>query len=194
MRLRLIALVAGLFAVGMGSARAENVLATSQDAPVVSLKSKQVTVLAGGQVNVEVFVTNVQDLASYEMRLNVVGGDRGTLTLEQIVVDQQRADYVFKNAGVQILDAVDMKQQRVGMVRFGGGSAVAADQQAYLATFTFRVSADAAGKFAVTLSNPEAAFLNNSIAQQIPHRLASPLEVTVGRQVTPVREETRKKG
>lgn len=193
MRLGLSVLAAGLFAMGLGSARAENVLATAPDAPVVSLKTKQLNAAPGGQVIVEVFVTGVQDLATYEMRLNVVGGDRGTLTLEKIAVDQQRTDYVFKNAGVQILDIVDMTQQRVGMVRFSGGSNVAADQQAYLATFTFRVSGDAAGKFAIALGNPEAAFLNNSQALQIPHRMAGSAEVTVG-QPTPVRTETRKKG
>lgn len=191
MRLGLWALTAGLVASVVGNARAENVLATSQDAPVISLKTKQTTVAAGGQVIVEIFVTNVRDLATYEMRLNAVGGDRGTLTLEKIAVDQQRADYVFKNAGVQILDMVDMTQQRVGMVRFGGGSDVAVNQQAYLATFTFRVSADASGKFAIALGNPEAAFLNNSAANQIPHRPAGNVEVTVG-AVTPIRVETRK--
>ncbi len=194
MRLKLCAMMMGLLAVGMSAAQAENVLATSPDAPVVSLKTKQASVAAGGQVIVEVFVQNIHDLSSYEMRLNVVGGDRGALTLEKIAVDQQRADYVFKNSGVQILDVVDMSQQRVGMVRFGGGSNIAADQQGYLATFTFRVSGDAAGKFAISLSNPESAFLNNSVAQQIPHRLAAPVEVVVGQQNTPVRVETRKKG
>jgi len=193
MRLGLYVLSAGLFAMGLATARAENVLATAPDAPVVSLKTKQLNATAGGQVIVEVYVTNVRDLSTYEMRLNVVGGDRGTLTLEKISVDQQREDYVFKNAGVQILDVVDMSQQRVGMVRFGGGSDVAADKQAYLATFTYRVSGDASGKFAVSLGNPEAAFLNNSQALQIPHRMAGNVEITVG-QPTPVRTESRKKG
>lgn len=193
MRMGMGVLAMGFLAWAAGAARAENVLSTSPDAPAISLVTKQSNVMPGGQVAVEVFVSSVQDLAAYEIRLNVMGGESGTLTLKKITVDQQRADYVFKNAGVQILDAVDMTQQRVGMVRFGGGSTVPAGQQAYLATFVFEVSPDATGKFAIMAANPEATFLNNSVAEQIPHRLAGALEVAV-QQPTPVRMETRKKG
>ncbi len=62
-------------------------------------------------------------------------------------IDSQRRDYVF--VGLSNFPATDATLGRVGGAVLAGSTDVAASEQAYIGTFTFRVSQDAIGAFNV---------------------------------------------
>jgi hypothetical protein len=131
----------------------------SRSAPLVSddvvngdfvLVPRQRTARAGGFVDVDVFVSGVEGLVGFEMGVHANGGRRGGLTLDSITVDTQRSDYVFN--GLYSFPAIDSTLGRLGGALMGSGVDVAAGDRAYVGTFRFAVSADAAGAFNVAVS------------------------------------------
>ena len=78
----------------------------------------------------------------------------GLFMLINVLVWRIPADYVF--AGVEAVSAVDTSGGRVVSALHGGG--VDVDGRAYLATFVFRASADAAGVFWVTARKQDTRF------------------------------------
>jgi hypothetical protein len=114
------------------------------------LVPRQRSVRAGGFVDVDVFVSGVEGLVGFEMSVHTSGGRRGGLTLDSITMDTQRHDYVFN--GLYNFPAVDSKLGRLGGALMGTGVDVAKSDRAYVGTFRFAVSADAAGTFNVAAS------------------------------------------
>jgi endonuclease/exonuclease/phosphatase family metal-dependent hydrolase len=114
------------------------------------LVPRQRTARAGGFVDVDVFVSGVEGLVGFEMGVHANGGRRGGLILDSITVDTQRSDYVFN--GLYSFPAIDNTLGRLGGALMGSGVDVVAGDRAYVGTFRFAVSADAAGAFNVAAS------------------------------------------
>jgi hypothetical protein len=74
-----------------------------------------------------------------------MGGTAGRLELEDISIDVSRADFVF--ASENALTAVDLHRGRAVAAPYGG--TVSAIESAYVATYTFRASSDAEGRFEI---------------------------------------------
>jgi hypothetical protein len=102
----------------------------------------------GDLVDVDVLLTgDVEALRGYQLHLGVSGGTQGAVELVDITVDSQRADYVFAGApGAWMAFNRSASQMVVGMDAAQG---LPAHAGAYLATFTYKVSAAAAGTFVI---------------------------------------------
>ncbi len=90
------------------------------------------------------------DLVGYQLEVRAGGGTRGQLELIDVSVTD-RKDYAFAGlGGDQSVFSPARSAMFVGVPTLEG---FAAAEGAYLATFTFRVSAEAAGTFVVDLSD-----------------------------------------
>ncbi len=117
----------------------------------LSLVASQRRAVPGDVVSVDVLLDQpLADLVGYQLEVRAGGGTRGQLELIDISVTD-RKDYAFAELGI---DQRVFSPARSAM--FAGLptlEAVTTVQGTYLATFTFRVSADAAGTFVVDLSD-----------------------------------------
>ncbi len=119
-------------------------------------------------------------LQSFQLHLEVSGGHRGHLELIDIAIDD-RTDFVFDGfAG--LFDAYNVEKGQM-LAGLDGGS-VTTKTNAYLATFTYRASSDAAGTFVVDILRDEAAgdqtFLISSFADKVEVLSTQPAVIVVG--------------
>lgn len=181
-------MVAGLLVLGVGN-MAQAVDQTPAGA-TVSVKTLQSAVQPGGIITVEAYVSGAMNVSAYQVQLEASGGTKGTLTVESMTVDKQRQDFAFYQANSEMLDVQDKNAKWVGLVRTSGASDMV--KPSYVATFTFRASADAAGSFKINVrSDSTETFILAQDGVQIPHKASVAVEVNVGAP-TPVRTEGRK--
>ncbi len=131
--------------------------------------------LAGDRIAIDVLVDDVEDLQTFQVTLEVEGGEQGSLELEQIVIDESRPEYVFGRGNA--LDVTNVKTREAGAVQLTDSVDVA--EPALLATFLFQASRDAAGTFTVSLAGSEYTFLRDTDALAIECRTDSTLNVTI---------------
>lgn len=166
--------------VGVLSARADSPRlgeASTIKGPVMFAKAQQTTVKPGGLVTVDVYVANVADLATYQVKLKVAGGESGELAVESGVVDTNRSDYVFGNA--QVVRAADTPRIRLGAVQINGS--VDVTRPKYIGSFTFRASSDANGAFTIDIvPDTKESFLNAESAERIPFTAGQPVQINAG--------------
>jgi hypothetical protein len=143
----------------------------------LSLTTSEATVKLGETIDVHVFASGVEDLRAYQVKLTVDGGTEGELTLGDLRIDTDRADYVF--SGLKEVHAADLSGSRIGGALVSGG--VDALAPVYLGTYTFQTSAGAAGVFSVTVdSTSGASVLMDSKSMPMPFAAPSALMVSVG--------------
>ena len=133
----------------------------------------------GALVAVDVYLSNIDDLGAYQVRLTASGGRQGSLNIEDVQIDRTRTDYVF--GGDQIVDMVDgrARSARAGAVRVQGGTAVDTYPM-YAATFYFRASQDARGTFTINVEKgPAASMMTTSSAVVIPFDVGAPAAITI---------------
>ncbi len=126
---------------------ATNVQAVPRSGPRITITASQPTIGAGESVTVDVFAAGVADLRSYQVKIVVSGGESGSVDVQDLRVDSQRADYVFGAASK--FDAVDQIGHRLGGVLLSGS--VDATASRYLGTVVLRASTDALGTFTVNV-------------------------------------------
>jgi len=110
-------------------------------------------------VDVEVFTDTVENLGAYQVSVDVTGGSAGSLDLEAVTIETGRADFVFASASVTRGTSVNGASLMAVLTNPGGW---VFEGPAYLGTFTYRASADAAGVFTVSLRPEPASFLNDA--------------------------------
>ncbi len=113
--------------------------------PVVQVVPREASGQPGDLFTVDLFVNRATNLRVYQITLEAAGGRSGSLTRENVQIDNERADYVFGTAA--IIPAVDQFNGRLGSLMFEGGVNVA--EPKYLGSFSFRASDDAAGTFTI---------------------------------------------
>ncbi len=101
---------------------------------------------AGSQVEIRAYGDEYVDLRGFEIQVQVTGGTGGTLTLENIYIDDQRADFAFYGQG--FFEASNVEDARAVCAMSSGG--VSSSEDKYLGTFVFRASQDASGTFTVS--------------------------------------------
>jgi len=125
----------------------------------VSPSGTAITVVPVSQSNGEyvfdAYAQNVSGLRTYQVKLAAAGGDKGTLTLSDVRVDESRPDYVF--FGNEAVKAADKSGSRLGATLYDG--TVNAASAAYLGTWVFHASADASGSFQVSVVSGSESFL-----------------------------------
>ncbi len=114
-------------------------------------------------VSVDVFIDAADDLAACQVSLVVTGGDMGSLDLEELILDDQRQDYVFGEATKYPIH--DLERERFATAKASGS--VDVTESAYLGTFTFRASQDASGVFMVSVRGGEYSKLLDEDAARI---------------------------
>ena len=144
--------------------------------PLLSVSGTDTAIRAGDVITVDTFVSGVLDLGAFQVTLDITGGTSGKLLVENVEIVDSRSDYVFDPVAVKV---TDQQQYRAAGVMMEGG--VDAEAPAYMATYTLRASADAAGTFQVNIKTGESSLLRDSGALAIPFRPARGLEVTVGK-------------
>jgi len=95
---------------------------------------------------VEVSGDDFDDLAGYEVAIEVTGGTSGTLDLEEMSVDEEDADFVFDE--LEIYTGFNPSVPRLMCATTDEG--VSSSTPKYLATFVFRASSNADGLFTVS--------------------------------------------
>ncbi|MHC4697360.1 MAG: M28 family metallopeptidase, partial [Planctomycetota bacterium] len=114
-------------------------------------------------VDVDVYVGAVDDLAAYELGLEVSGGDTGSLDLDTITVDDQRPDYVFYSLNETYAGNKDLGQLSNALA----DGSVSVTGQGYLGTFTYVPTGDANGVFTVSTRGDGFTFLLDSNGVEI---------------------------
>ncbi len=185
------AMVLGMLGVGIvgvgvtqaDDARSRTNLQVPQGAGVTAA-AVQTSGRPGGVFPVDVYLSNIPDLGAYQLRLQATGGTRGTLTVQDLVIDRARKDYVFGQA--EIVDVANKHMALLGAVKSSGGSTVG--KPMYAGTFNFVASADAKGVFSVIIEKgPAASLMTNSVAQELSFELGKTATITIGaKQKRPV--------
>jgi hypothetical protein len=129
---------------------------------------------------VDVFVQGVSNLRTYQVGLEASGGLHGELVREVVEIDSARPDFVF--GSLQAISAADQVGGRMTGVLMNGG--VNKATPAYLGTYAFRPSPDAAGTFEVTLETVMNTFLMDEENEKFEFRAGPPALITVGQTPT----------
>ena len=191
MRKVMVALAAGMLVVGFSGVLAQAEDKAAPVMPTLSVKALQKVAKPGGTVTVELYASNVSDLGVYQFHVAATGGEKGSLTFEDGVIDVTRKDYVF--TGSSSVPAFDKKGVRGGAVVMGGVGKNVTEPE-YIGTVTFRVSPDAAGAFEINLvANPTKTFLRNSQGVPIVSRVGEPATVSVVDRIAPKRVKKDKR-
>ncbi len=101
-----------------------------------------------GLFQIDVFVQGVSELRSYQVGLQVDGGDGGALVLEEVEIDSARETFVYRN--LDAISAADQVGGRIAGVLHEGG--IDSADQAYLGTYNFRATPEAMGTFRVSVA------------------------------------------
>lgn len=144
------------------------------EAAMVTVVPRSETATAGGTVTVDVYVSNVAGLRTYQFALDVSGGTSGTLSRDRGVVDVTNAEFVFGTE--QVIQAVDEQYGRFGATLFSGSKDVTG--QKYVGTYTYQVSPDASGSFTIDVDGSRVSFLTDTTGNDIPFHI-TPTTVTV---------------
>lgn len=156
---------------GLTSGQAERVarLLTRGSASPTAATIKVVPVSqSNGDYVFDVYAQNVSGVRTYQVKLTTAGGDRGSLTLSDVRIDDARPDYLF--LGNEAVKAADPSDSRLGGTLFNGAADATAAK--YLGTWVFHASADAAGTFQIKVAAGEESFLLDLKSETIPSSAA----------------------
>ncbi|NOT01721.1 MAG: hypothetical protein HOP29_13950 [Phycisphaerales bacterium] len=117
----------------------------------VTLVASAAHVQPGQTVGIDVRLGRLSTMRGYQVAVEVSGGSTGTLTLEEVFVDDQVGDYLF--AGRNAMWGGDLSQSRLANVLNSGS--VTTTTEKYACTFVFRASNDASGTFSITLQTDD---------------------------------------
>jgi hypothetical protein len=125
---------------------------------------------------VDVFVQGATNLRTYQIGVDVTGGTRGELFRDELQIEKTRPDFVFGDQDA--ISAVDQVGGRLGGVLIDGG--VDRPAAAYLGTYSFHPSPDAAGTFQVSIATGGKSFLSDPGNEMLEFRTAPAALVTIG--------------
>lgn len=128
-----------------------------QAGSILQVVPREASGTAGSLFTVDVFIRSAISLRTYQVALDVTGGNSGSLTREEAWIDVDRADYIFGSA--QAIKAVDEVGGRMGAVLMDG--AIQAAGSVYIGTFAFRASDDADGTFSINARSNGDTFISD---------------------------------
>lgn len=158
------------------ASQVKDLIALTPAGATITLVASQTRAYPDRPVSVDIYVSEMQDLRTFQVAIDVVGGTAGSIAIEDMHIDRNRDDYVFGT--LQKVDAADPVGFRVGGVLIVGG--VDASEMSYLGTATLRPSPDAQGNFKVVVKAGErSSLLWTSANAPVTFRTESAL-ITVG--------------
>jgi hypothetical protein len=116
--------------------------------PTLTAVASRAQIMPGETMNVDIYVSGVSELRTYQLTLDVAGGSAGALNTTDLWVTDSRPDFVF--GGLQKLDGMDKVGNRIGVVLMSGS--VNAEQSRYVGSFAVTASDQASGAFRVNVS------------------------------------------
>lgn len=128
---------------------------------------------AGGLFEIHVFGMNFNEVKAYQIALDVSGGKTGTLTVEDISIDEARSDFTFRNLAPEIRFNVS-RGRMIAVLPAGKRSSSAAQ---YLATYTLRASPKSSGTFAVRVSS--GSLVGSEVDRVTGVKIGSGVDITV---------------
>jgi hypothetical protein len=131
---------------------------------------------ADGLYLVDVFVQGAFNLRSYQIGVVVTGGTSGELVRDELQIETARPDFVFGE--LEAISAADQVGGRLAGVLIDGG--VDRSAAAYLGTYSFRPSPDAAGTFQVSIDVGPKSFLADPGNEMVEYRTGTAALITVG--------------
>jgi hypothetical protein len=149
--------------------------------PVSAVMSVVPAGVDGDLYFVDVFVQGVSNLRTYQVGLTVEGGNAGELVREEVIIDEDRPDYVFTQ--LNYLAPADQVGGRAAGVLHDG--VVDKAEPAYLGTFAFRATPDAAGTFQVSVDTGSKSLLADGQNEQLEFATSTPATITIGQAPTP---------
>jgi hypothetical protein len=121
----------------------------------LTLEAANRAVRPGATFTVQAYINDPQvAMSGYQLHTTVSGGRSGMLELVDVSI-ADRADHVFDSAS-GVFDAFNVENAQM-LAGIDGDGAVKTAGKGYLATFTYRVSSDAAGAFVIDFLYNEAA-------------------------------------
>ena len=163
---------------GLSSGNVERVSRLLNSGPVVpagAVIQLVPTRQADGSYQVEVYLEGASGLRTYQVKLQTSGGRSGQLVREAVSIDTGRADYVF--ADQDVVQAADQTGGRIGGTLYGGAVDAA---RAYLGTYLFRPTSDAAGVFQISVMGNRDSFLADASSGEVPFNKGAGATITVG--------------
>lgn len=151
----------------------------SADAPIFSVRASQSSIKSGEQFSVDVFLSNVTDLALYQVRVIATGARTGNIPMSDIQISKERSDYIFDDLS-QVMDAADMNGARMGAFLMTGS--VNFDQPRYLGTYTFQAPAGVSDTFYVNVEVGPESLLTDETSQELAFQIDRPAVVQAGVQ------------
>ncbi len=146
------------------------------DSATLRLAANRRAVKPGEEVRVSVFIDNaLDDLQSYQLGLEVNGGRRGRFELVDITIET-RPTRAFRGRSDRF-EASNIQDGR--MLNGLDANGVETGDGAYLATYTYRISDDAAGSFVIDVASDNQTFLIASLNGMIEIERTSPAVVVV---------------
>lgn len=158
-----------------GTALTVSTAALTPRGPAINVVAAQPTVAADGLVSVDVFLSQANDLRGYQVALEAVGGRAGALQLVDIHQETARPDFIF--GAQQIVNAVDVNGGRAVAALFTG--TVDLTSPAYLATFTYKASSDAAGQFKIKVRVSDETALRDSNTNPIAYQAGQTATINI---------------
>jgi len=153
------------------------------DSQPIAPSGPLVTVVAAGELNgqylVDVYVEGVASLRGYQVRLTTGGGDRGSLELKRVSVDNSREDYVF--TGASVIDASTPVMRQLASVRSEGPTP--ANQSSYLGTYAYTPTKDASGLFRVNVEAGSDSVLVGGRSQELSFNVGADARIFVGSDI-----------
>lgn len=181
MRKLAVVLAAGMCAVSMSSAMAadevaRNLKGRAPSGPTITTVAKQRTASPGELIEVDVYISNVNDLSLFQVALEVVNDSDGSLALEELKIQKDRKDFVFGDSSV--VSAEHLEGARMGAVLTG--SSVDVGRRAYLGTYKYRASVGVTGTFKVQVKMGKESFLRNSDGTAIAFLSGKATSISIG--------------
>ncbi len=170
---------------GLDSTNTESVLRllngeSPVPAPGPNPSSPMLTMETTGPVDgvylIDVFVQGVRNLRSYQIGLLVEGGSSGELMREEVVIDNTRPDFVYGQ--LPTISAADEVGGRLMGVLINGS--VERNSPAYLGTYAFRPSPDAAGVFEIKFDTETKSLMQDGQNATMQFRTGPPALIAVG--------------
>jgi hypothetical protein len=166
---------------GLSAAQAERVSSlmtrgSGPSGPTLTAVASRAQIMPGETVNVDIYVSGVNELRTYQLTVDVTGGTAGALNTSDLWVTDSRPDFVFGN--LQKLDGMDKVGSRIGVVLMSGS--VNAEQSHYVGTFALTASDHASGAFRVNVSTGVNTGLWDAATERVAFSTGADTVITVG--------------
>lgn len=113
---------------------------------IISVVSRLSTARAGDLITVDMYLSGAKSVRAFQVMLEVAGGDSGTISRDQMIIDINREDFIFSGVA-EIIKGEDQVRGRIGGVKIYGPAELDVNKTVYLGSQTFNVSDDASGTF-----------------------------------------------